>query len=295
MKITIWCFGLLLPLSLLGCMSTKTTTEETSPTISEAAKAIESRYGGSVGIAIIDTEDRSEWGYRADTRFPMMSTFKTLACTQLLAQSDQGLLNMDQEVAIAQEDLVTYSPITEGFVGKTMTLKQACDATMTTSDNTAANIVLAGIGGPEELTSFMRANGDEVTTLVRIEPFLNEAAPGDTRDTSTPLAMIRALQKFLYGDVLSEVSKSQLKQWMVGNKVSDPLSRSVLPTGWSIADRAGAGLNGSRGITAMVWKDSVRKPIFFSIYMTGTTASMEELNQSIAEISQVIFERYNVE
>lgn len=159
------------------------------------------------------------------------------------------------------------------------------------SDNTAANIVLSGIKGPLSLTRFMRSIGDKVTRLDRIEPDLNEAVDGDKRDTTTPNAIVKSLETLLFGDVLSQSSKNQLKQWMMDNKVTGSLLRSVLPENWSIADRSGAGGYGSRGITAVVWSDK-RTPIIISIYLTQTDASFAQRNKAIADIGKEIFTVY---
>ena len=163
---------------------------------------------------------------------------------------------------------------------------------MIMSDNTATNIVLTGIKGPKALTQFMRSIGDEVTRLDRIEPDLNEALDGDERDTTTPNAMVKSLHTLLFGDLLSENSKAQLKQWMIDNKVTSSLLRSVLPENWSIADRSGAGGNGSRGITAIVWSDK-RTPLIISIYLTQTDAPFALRNKSIAAIGKEIFNVYS--
>ena len=81
-----------------------------------------------------------------------------------------------------------------------MTLADLCAAAIDWSDNTAANLILNEIGGPAGLTAFARSLGDETTRLDRNEPTLNEAAPGDPRDTTTPLAMARDLEAVLLGD-----------------------------------------------------------------------------------------------
>jgi len=59
------------------------------------------------------------------------------------------------------------------------------------SDNTAANLLLRTVGGPAAVTAYLRALGDPVTRLDRNEPALNEAKPGDVRDTTTPSALAR--------------------------------------------------------------------------------------------------------
>ena len=174
-----------------------------------------------------------------------------------------------------------------------ITVQKACEATMLMSDNTAANIVLHQIGGPEQVTQFVRSLDDSVTRLDRFEPELNQAIPGDKRDTTSPSAMVELLNTLLLKDGLNQESQQQLLTWMKNNKVSDPLIRSVLPQSWSIADRSGAGNQGSRGITALVW-NSQRKPIILSIYLTQTQLDMAQRNRVINRVANLVFEQFSV-
>ncbi len=254
-------------------------------------KQVESELGARVGVSVYDVSSKQLWDYDGDVRFPLMSTFKTLACAKLLFDVDNGDQSFDTSVVIKESSLITWSPVTKNHVGENFSLKQACTAAMIMSDNTAANVVLDGINGPSSLTKFMRSIGDEVTRLDRIEPHLGEAIDGDVRDTTTPNAIVKSLHELLFGSALSEASKTQLKQWMMDNKVSDTLLRSSLPSDWSIADRSGAGGYGSRGITAVVWSDK-RTPLIISIYLTQTEASFDERNKAIAGIGKEIFTFY---
>ena len=83
-----------------------------------------------------------------------------------------------------------------------MTLAALCAAAIEYSDNTAANLLLQTIGGPEGLTRYARSLGDEQTRLDRLEPDLNSAVPGDERDTTTPGAMVANLRALLLGNAL---------------------------------------------------------------------------------------------
>ncbi|MEX6508620.1 hypothetical protein [Jiella sp. M17.18] len=71
----------------------------------------------------------------------------------------------------------------------------------------------------------------------------------------------------------------------MADQVAGPLLRSVLPEGWRIADRSGAGGHGTRGIIAVIWPPKA-KPLVAAIYITGTNASMDERNHAIAEIGK---------
>ena len=219
----------------------------------------------------------------------MSSTFKVLACGALLARGDAGYLERNQRVSISQSDLVTYSPVTEEWVGQAVSLDQLCEATMRTSDNTAANKVLEALGGPEAVTTFLRSLGDEVTRLDRWETALNEATPGDPRDTTTPAAMMDSLQKLLLGDALSPSAQATLTQWLLGNEVGEPLLRAGIPDDWRIGDRTGAGGHGSRGIVAIIWPPE-KKPLIAVIYITQTEASMAQRNEAIATIGSALVE-----
>lgn len=259
--------------------------------LNEDLSAIEDHITGRIGVSVWDTQTDEKWDYRGDERFPMMSTFKTLACATMLKDMDSEKLDKNATAKVEERNMVVWSPVMDRMAGQTTRIEHACEAAMLMSDNTAANIVLRSIGGPHGVTRFLRSIGDKATRLDRFEPRLNEAKPGDKQDTTTPNAMVNTLHTLLEGDALSYESRIQLKIWMQDNKVSDSLMRSVLPKGWSIADRSGAGGFGSRGITAMIWKEN-HKPVYISIYITETDLSLQARDQVIAQISQLVLDEY---
>ena len=254
------------------------------PTTLDKIKEIESQLNARVGYAQLDFSNGlfSE-GYRSQERFPMMSTFKVLLCSAVLSRVDSGLEQLDRRIRYRQSDLIEYSPITKEHLSEGMTVAELCNATITMSDNTAANLLLSSIGGPKELTKFLRKVNDQTTRLDRWEPMLNESLPGDERDTTTPEAMSKTLFTLLTGKALTASSQQQLINWMEADKVGDPLLRSVLPKGWFIADKTGAGEQGSRGIVAVLGPDGKPSRIVI-IYLTGSSATMDERNKQIAEI-----------
>ncbi|MFM1896788.1 MAG: beta-lactamase class [Pseudomonadota bacterium] len=249
---------------------------------------LERQLGARIGVAIHDLAAGQRFAYRGDERFPLSSTFKVLACGALLVRVDAGLERLDRVVSFAVEDLVDYSPVTEGRVGPPgMTLEELCAATLATSDNTAGNLVLAAIGGPDAVTRLSRSIGDDMTRLDRWETALNEGTPGDPRDTTTPAAMATALEKLVLGDVLTTRSRDTLQQWLQANQVGDPLLRAGIPADWRIADKTGAGGHGSRSIAAVLWPP-MGGPVIATVYITETDASMEARNAAIAHIGRVI-------
>lgn len=260
----------------------------TDDSILETVRTVESRLGGRIGISIHDTGSGQRWEYRSDERFPLSSTFKPFACAAVLSRIENGSERLHRVIEITEEDIVTYSPVTETRVTTVgMTIAELCEATITLSDNTAGNLILESVGGPKAFTDYLRSIGDETTRLDRWETDLNEGKPGDKRDTTTPRAATTSLDRLLLGSTLSESSREQLTTWMENDKVADALLRSVLPETWRIADKTGAGGHGARSIIAVIWPPA-ENPILISIYMAESDASFAERNEAIAEIGAAI-------
>lgn len=275
---------LTLAVALPALSAHPTTALAAEDPITAEARRVEGQLGARLGLMVVDTQTGRQWHYRAGERFAMASTFKTLACAALLDAGDAAL---SQEMTIEAKDLQSYAPVTSKRVGARMTAKELCAATLSTSDNTAANLVLKTLGGPKRVTSFLRSIGDTVTRLDRTEPGLNEAKPGDPRDTTTPEAMARTVGDLLLGDALTADGRNQLTRWMEANAVADGLLRAGVPGDWRVADRTGAGGNGTRGIVAVMWPPK-RKPVVASIYLTETGAPMAERDAAIAALGRVI-------
>jgi beta-lactamase class A len=254
----------------------------------DTVKQIEKSLGARIGVAVYDEGSGRNWQYHADDRFPMVSTFKTLACATLLSRVDASQEKLDRVMTFEESTLVTYSPVTKTRVGSAgMSLSELCEATMFMSDNSAANLILEAIGGPEALTEFVRSRGDQMTRLDRWEPDLNEATPGDIRDTTTPEAMAQTLKRLVLGDALSPQSRQRLASWLKGNKVGDALLRAGVPSNWIVADRTGAGGHGTRAIAAIMWPPE-REPIIATVYITETDATFGARNAAIARIGEAI-------
>ncbi|HIB4710773.1 TPA: SCO family class A beta-lactamase [Klebsiella pneumoniae] len=252
--------------------------------IDDTVKQVETTLGAKVGIAVLDTGSQRAWFHRADDRFPMASTSKALTCAALL---DKGQSFMNKEALIKKADLDEYAPVTSGIVGKKVSAADLCSITMRTSDNTAVNKVLEILGGPQAVTAYLRKTGDNITRLDRNEPDLNEGTPGDVRDTTTPRAILETLNKLVLGTTLGSDERKQLTTWLESNEVGDPLLRAGVPSDWRVADRTGAGGNGTRGVIAVMWPPK-HAPIIAAIYITQTKATMEERNAAIASIGKAI-------
>ena len=249
---------------------------------------LEKRSAGRLGCTVVDTSTGAVIGHRADERFPMCSTFKASAVAFVLQRVDRRAERLDRQIVFSAGDLVPYSPVTKLHVGgKGMSVAELCAAAITVSDNTAANLLLASFGGPAALTDFWRGIGDMVTRLDRTEPGLNEATPGDPRDTTSPAAMLGNLRKFVLGDVLAPASRELFSKWLVANTTGDARLRAGLPRNWVIGDKTGSGAHETTNDIAVIWAPN-RKPFVVAAYMTQGPSSDDARNAILADVGRAV-------
>ncbi|MCD9027081.1 class A beta-lactamase [Luteimonas sp. BDR2-5] len=231
--------------------------------------ALEAASGGRLGVALMRSDGGIRAGHRADERFPMCSTFKYLLAAAVLARADAGRLSLDGRVPVRAADIIDHAPVTGRHVGKDVTVRDLCRATMIWSDNPAANLLLPLVGGPAGLTAFLRAHGDAVTHSDRYEPMMNRFVPGDPRDTSTPAAMAANLRRFVLGEALRPDARAQLGDWLIDNQTGDRRIRAGWPDGWRIGDKTGAATGISNDI-AVLWPADGGPPWLLACYLQGS-------------------------
>lgn len=260
------------------------------PGLPNAFGRIEAMSGGRLGVGVLDIGSGAQSGHRLDERFPLCSTFKLLAAAAVLTEADRGNVEMTHRIVFNPGDVVANSPVTAARTGGVgMTLTELCAAAIDYSDNTAGNMLLRQIGGPAALTRYARAIGDGVTRLDRPETDLNEALPGDARDTTTPRAMLADLQALVFGSLLAPASRYQLVAWLKGNTTGNARLRAKLPSSWQVGDKTGSGEHGTANDVGIIWIPD-RKPILAAVYLTGATVDANERSTVIAAVGQAIAE-----
>lgn len=245
---------------------------------------LESKFDAQLGVYAIDTGTNRKVAYRPNERFAYASTYKVLAAGAVLQQNSIDQLN--EVITYTKDDLVTYSPITMKHVDTGMTLGEICEAAIRYSDNTAGNLLFQKLGGPNGFEKALRQIGDRVTMADRFETDLNEATPGDIRDTSTAKALATDLKAFTVDNVLPTDKRKLLTDWMRGNTTGDQLIRAGVPKGWEVGDKSGAGSYGTRNDIAIVWPPN-RSPIIIAILSSRDTKNATYDNALIAEAAKV--------
>lgn len=256
--------------------------------LNRALARLEASSQGRLGVALLDTASGQAVGYRGDERFLMLSSFKTLAAAYILARADRGEDRLDRRMPIAEADIQEHAPVTRLHIGpQGMTLAELCEATITTSDNTAANLMHRSYGGPQALTRFIRSLGDDVTRHDRYEPELNRPNPGEPLDTTTPHAMSRTLDTLLFGQVLKPESRQRLQSWLLANTTGGKRLRAGFPASWKVGEKTGTyskvGANDAGYAQA-----PGGAPIIVSAYLETAAIPIPERDRIIAEVGREV-------
>lgn len=246
---------------------------------------LETQLDGRIGVAIRDSATGQVWTHRADERFPMNSTVKVLVCAAVLSAPT---LDLDETRVVDARHVVGHAPVTRARRGEAMTLAQLCAAAIDQSDNGATNILFESLGGPAQVTTFLRRIGDSVTRSDRTEPDLNAYSAGDPQDTTTPAAMVETLQTVLTGDALSPEDRALLLDWMRPGSWTAALIRPAVPADWDVVDKSGAGET-TRTLIAMLTPPN-RAPIFVSLSISDTDANFATRNAAMADLGAAVMQ-----
>jgi beta-lactamase class A len=281
-----------------GTPAASSTPTEPDPAPARAARAarrlaaLEADRGARLGVYALDTGTGRAVSHRAGERFAYASTIKALASGAVL--DDLSRRELEQRVRWTEQDLVAYSPVTELHVDDGLTVREIIDAAVTVSDNTAGNLLYDLVGGPAALDAALEEDtGDVVTEVVRREPELNTAVPGDPRDTTTPEALATSLGGYVLGDVLPPGDRRLLERTLRRTVTGDALIRAGVPAGWRVGDKTGSAAYGTRNDVAVI-RPPGRSPVLLAVLTTHDDPGAATDDDLVAEATRIAVEGLGV-
>ncbi|HEX4118040.1 MAG TPA: class A beta-lactamase [Rhizomicrobium sp.] len=261
---------------------------------SEALKDLETRSGARIGVAAVDYNSGKLVCWREGERFIMCSTFKFSLAAAMLARADADQEDLNRVIHYSGSDLLDVSPVTTRNVEIGMRVADLCEAAILYSDNTAANLLLTELGGPQALTQWWREIGDTITRLDRRELALN--VPDGEMDTTTPAAMLGNLKGVLLGNTVSPESRARLMGWLAASTTGAAMLRAGVPSGWAVGDKTGrwSSTDPAQGATndIAILTPPGRKPILVAAYTMGGRGDDAARQAVIAEIGRIIAARF---
>ncbi|MEB6195349.1 BlaZ-like penicillin-hydrolyzing class A beta-lactamase [Mammaliicoccus sciuri] len=271
-------------LLLSACSTADATTQD--------LKKVEDKYDANVGVYALNTATDKEITFNEDKRFAYASTFKAISSAMLLEKTPHNELN--KKVHVSKEDIVPYSPVLEKFINKDITIKKLIEATMLYSDNTANNMIIEELGGYKEVNKRLNSLDDKTTKPSRMEPELNNYDPKSNKDTSTPKAFGKTLNKLINDGRLSKENKAFLIDLMINNKSGDTLIKKGALKNFKVADKSGQAITyASRNDVAFVYPKGETKPIVLVIFTNKEGKTDKPNDKVISETAKVVLEKIN--
>lgn len=267
------------------------TTAHARPQPGPDFAALERRVAGRLGFFALDTGSGRTLAHRADERFSTASTFKILLAARVAQGVDQGRWRWSDELTLHHSDRVPHSPAFDRLLPRgRATLAELVQGIVVESDNPGANLLLRRCcDAPVGLSYWLREQGDEVTRLDRWETELNENAPGDPRDTSTPRAFARSLQHLLLGPGLTRASQARLWAELQASQTGLKRLRAGVPdAGWRVLDKTGTGARGAVNDVALVFPPDSRAPWVVAAFQSDSAASTDALSAVLADAMRLL-------
>jgi beta-lactamase class A len=280
---------MIISFSLINFSAFANTQQIKSRKSQELLQKLESNFNGKIGVYAIDTNNNQIIAYRANERFPMQSTFKLIAVSALLQQSNNDRKRLKEKIHYTEGDLISWHPITGKYVKSGMSLEKLSEAAITYSDNPAINLIIKKLGGPKFITDFAHSLGNKTFNLVHYEPNLN-SNPKYRDDTSTPKDMAISVKKLTLGNVLAKPQREQLVTWMMNSTTSYKRMRSGVPIAWVVADKTGSG-DGIANDIGIMWSP-VCKPIVVAIYTVGNKQDAKSRDDILATTTKIILDEF---
>jgi beta-lactamase class A len=284
----------LLPLTLVAnTPSIDGTQQSRTDSIQEKLAQLETSLGARIGVSALNTAYNTRIQYRADELFPFCSTGKIMTAAAILQRSEHDPAVLQKHISYDQADVDKsgYAIITKQHVVGGMSIAELCQAMLDYSDNTAMNLLTEFLGGPAAITAYARSIQDNTFRLDRMEPDLNSAIPGDMRDTTTPAAMGKSLQRLTMGDALAPPQREQLVTWLKNNTTGDLKIRAGVPKDWVVGDKTGSGAYGTTNDIGVIWPPKCQ-PIVLVIYLTHDKKDAKKPDETIATITQMVINEF---
>ncbi|HSG62278.1 MAG TPA: class A beta-lactamase [Pseudomonadales bacterium] len=281
---------------------------------------------GRIGVAAQEISTDRVISINADETFPMASTFKIATAVALLELVDQGKLSLDLYVEITPDMMVAGpNPIVQNFIhpGVKLSVANLIEVMITESDNTAAEVCLELAGGPVAVTQMLKRIGISKQSIDRygtellqdfyalpnkgyaaavIEamvkdpslaakiPNMNPTFERDSRDQTSPNAMLDLLLAIDGGEVLTDTSRAFLLTAMTHTRTGNSRLKGLLPKGTPVAHKTGTLGGIANDVGFITLPDGRRYAI--AVYTKGSTTREADRERAIAEVSRAIFDYY---
>ncbi|HYT67564.1 MAG TPA: serine hydrolase [Vicinamibacterales bacterium] len=217
--------------------------------LDDRLKQLIAASGAEVSVAILTVDGSHEQFIEADKSFHAASTMKVPVMIELFRQVDGGLLKLDEQLPVRNE----FHSIVDGSVyqmdvsddsdsgvyksvGKTMTLRELCEAMITVSSNFAANLLIERVGAKNVQATVDRLGGAGVRVLRGVED--QKAFDKGLNNVTTARGLAVLLGRLATGTAVSAKADAEMIAILKRQKFNDGIPAGI-PPGTAVAHKTG--------------------------------------------------------
>jgi beta-lactamase class A len=205
-----------------------------------------------------------------------------------------------------------------------VSVRDLLELMLTVSDNTATDALTQLAGGPAAVTAWVRGQGVEgfrvdrdtaglirdffhmppgsfpeaLEAAVKADPKFEErgdkrnpAFDDDPRDTATPLAMAKLLERIFTGKALSPASTRLMTEIMERNTTGKARLRGRLPDGTTVAEKTGT-IGASLNNVGMITLPDGAGKLIVAVFIKKSSKPFEDRERVIADIGRALYDYY---
>jgi beta-lactamase class A len=214
-----------------------------------AGRSAEPRAAPEVGLALLPLDGRDGFTIEPNKEFHAASTMKVPVMIELFRQAEAGQLRLDDPLPIKNE----FHSIVDGSVyqlsagddsdaevykaaGKTMTLRDLCEAMITVSSNFAANLLIERLGVENISKTVARLGGVGVNVLRGVED--QKAFDKGLNNSTTARGLAVLMQTIANGRAVSAKADAEMVAILERQTFNDGIPAGV-PPGTRVAHKTG--------------------------------------------------------
>jgi beta-lactamase class A len=212
----------------------------------EAIKA----SGAEVAVAFRTLDGKDEILIDPDKSFHAASTMKVPVMIELFRQASEGTLRLDDPLPIRNQfkSIVDGSPYelsvgddsdaeVYAAIGKTLTLRQLCEAMITLSSNFATNLLIEKLGVENIGATVKRLDAGGMQVLRGVED--QKAFDKGMNNATTARGLLVLLERLAHGKAVNPEADAEMIEVLKRQKFNDAIP-ARLPAGTAVAHKTGS-------------------------------------------------------